>query len=128
MHCKRCGKAIGTDRGICPFCGAMLTIDQMKIYEELGTVVTIGIYASNSSDEFYVEVKNELTKIIQKYKEIIQMHGFYVDEESKTISFDLIIDFKAESKEEIRDEVIKEIKEKYPEYNYYVILDTDISD
>ena len=101
---------------------------QMKIYEELGTVVTIGIYASNSSDEFYVEVKNELTKIIQKYKEIIQMHGFYVDEESKTISFDLIIDFKAESKEKIRDEVIKEIKEKYSEYNYYVILDTDISD
>ena len=101
---------------------------QMQIYEELGTVVTIGIYASNSSDEFYVEIKNELTKIIQKYKEIIQMHGFYVDEESKTISFDLIIDFKAESKEKIRDEVIKEIKKKYPEYNYYVILDTDISD
>ncbi len=101
---------------------------QMQIYEEFGTVVTIGIYASNSSDEFYVEVKNELTKIIQKYKEIIQMHGFYVDEESKTISFDLIIDFKAESKEKIRDEVIKEIKEKYSEYNYYVILDTDISD
>ena len=101
---------------------------QMKIYEELGTVVTIGIYASNSSDEFYVEIKNELTKIIQKHKEIIQMHGFYVDEESETISFDLIIDFKAESKEKIRDEVIKEIKEKYPKYSYYVILDTDISD
>ena len=101
---------------------------QMQIYEELGTVLTIGIYASNSSDEFYVGIKNELTKIIQKYKEIIQMHGFYVDEESKTISFDLIIDFKAESKEKIRDEVVKEIKEKYPEYNYYVILDTDISD
>ncbi len=101
---------------------------QMQIYEELGTVVTIGIYASNSSDAFYIEIKNELTKIIQKYKEIIQMHGFYVDEESKTISFDLIIDFKAESKENIRDEVVKEIKEKYPEYNYYVILDTDISD
>ncbi len=101
---------------------------QMQIYEELGTVVTIGIYASNSSDEFYAGIKNELTKIIQKYKEIIQMHGFYVDEESKTISFDLIIDFKAESKEKTRDEVIKEIKEKYPEYNYFVILDTDISD
>ena len=34
MHCKRCGKAIGTDRGICPFCGAMLTSEQMKIYEQ----------------------------------------------------------------------------------------------
>ena len=56
------------------------------------------------------------------------MHGFYVDEESKTISFDLIIDFKAESKEKIKEEVVNKIKEKYPEYNYFVILDTDISD
>ena len=101
---------------------------QLQIYEELGTVLTIGIYAANNSKEQYVKIKNELTKIIQKHKEILQMHGFYVDEENKTISFDLIIDFKAESKEKVKDEVVKEIKEKYPEYNYYVILDTDFSD
>ncbi len=34
MHCKRCGKALGTDRGICPFCGAMLSNDQMKVYQK----------------------------------------------------------------------------------------------
>ena len=34
MHCKRCGKSIGTDRGICPFCGAMLTSEQMKIFNQ----------------------------------------------------------------------------------------------
>lgn len=101
---------------------------QMLVYEELGIVLTIGIYASNSSEEHFVQIKNELSKIIQKYSEILQMHGFYVEEETKTVSFDLIIDFKAESKEKIRDDVVKEIKEKYPEYNYFVILDTDYSD
>ena len=101
---------------------------QMQIYEELGTVLTIGIYAANNSDEKYVKIKNDLAKIIQEHKEILQMHGFYVDEENKTISFDLIIDFKAESKENLKDEVVRQIKEKYPEYNYYVILDTDFSD
>lgn len=101
---------------------------QLQIYEELGTVLTIGIYAANNSDEKYVKIKNDLAKIIQEHKEILQMHGFYVDEENKTISFDLIIDFKAESKEKIKEEVLKKIKEKYPEYNYYVILDTDFSD
>lgn len=34
MHCKRCGKAIGTDRGICPFCGAMLSKEQLEIYKK----------------------------------------------------------------------------------------------
>ena len=101
---------------------------QLHIYEELGIVLTIGIYASNSSEEHFVQIKSELAKIIHKYPEILQMHGFYVDEESKTVSFDLIIDFKAENKENIKGEVVKEIKEKYPEYNYFVILDTDFSD
>ena len=101
---------------------------QLQIYEELGTILTIGIYASNNSDEKYVKIKNDLAKIIQEYKEILQMHGFYVDEENKTISFDLIIDFKSEDKENVKEEVVRKIKEKYPEYNYYVILDTDFSD
>ena len=35
MNCKRCGKAIGTDRGICPFCGAMLSQDQMVTYKQM---------------------------------------------------------------------------------------------
>lgn len=35
MHCKRCGKALGTDRGICPFCGAMMSKEQMNVYKEM---------------------------------------------------------------------------------------------
>ncbi len=35
MHCKKCGKAIGTDRGICPFCGAMLSPSQYNEYKEM---------------------------------------------------------------------------------------------
>lgn len=101
---------------------------QMNIYSELGIVLTVGIYASNNSEEKYTKIKAELVKIIQNYKHIIQMHGFYVDEETKTVSFDLIIDFEAEDKEKIKDEVQKQIKEKFPEYNYFIILDTDYSD
>ena len=42
--------------------------------------------------------------------------------------FDLIIDFKEKNAEQIRDSVITEIKEKYPEYNYHVVIDKDFSD
>ena len=101
---------------------------QMMIYNELGIVLTIGIYASNNSEEKHEEIKSEIVKITHKHKEILQMHGFYVDEENKTISFDLIIDFDAEDKEKIKNEVLKQIKEKYPEYNYFIILDMDYSD
>ena len=99
----------------------------IAIIKEFGIILTIGIYAANDKGEFG-EIKHELAKIVESYKEIIQMHGFYVDEETQNIFFDLILDFESENPEEIKDRVIKEIKEKYPKYNYNVILDDDVSD
>ena len=34
MRCERCGKALGTERAVCPFCGAALTPKQMKVFKE----------------------------------------------------------------------------------------------
>lgn len=101
---------------------------QLSIYLEFGITLTIGIYASNNSEELYTKIKNDLLEIIKNYKEIIQMHGFYVDEDSKLISFDLIVDFKANDSEKTKNDVQREIEEKYPEYNFFIILDSDFSD
>ena len=99
----------------------------VAIMQEFGIILTIGIYAANDKGE-YGEIKEELGKIINSYKDIIQMHGFYVDEDTQNIFFDLIIDFKADSPEKIKQSVIDEIKVKYPKYNYNVILDVDVTD
>ena len=96
-----------------------------KIFEEFGIAVTIGIYASNDEGEFG-QIKSELEKIVKDYKEILQIHGFYVDKEN--VFFDLIIDFDAKDKDKIQQEIIEKMKEKFPEYNYNIILDSDITD
>ena len=101
---------------------------QMELLSQFGIVMTIGIYASNTSNSKSAAIKNDLEDIIEDYDEILQMHGFYIDTENKTIMFDLIIKFDCEEPTKIRDEVVKKIKEKYPKYNYYAILDEDISD
>lgn len=99
----------------------------MTIFQEFGIILTIGIYAANDKGEFG-EIKEQLGSIIRNYKEILQMHGFYVDEDTQNIFFDLIIDFKADNPKEIEQNIINQIKEKYPKYNYNVILDLDVSD
>lgn len=98
-----------------------------EIYTEFGIVLTLGIYAANDNGEFG-EIKKDLIFIVNNHTEILQLHGFFVDEETNTISFDLIIDFKAENPEKTKEKILQDIKEKYPNYNYNVILDTDISD
>ena len=43
-------------------------------------------------------------------------------------TFDIVIDFNEKNKEQIKNEVIRKLREKYGRYNYNVILDPDISD
>ena len=56
------------------------------------------------------------------------MHGFYFDEADKSISFDIIIDFDVDSREEVYAKIYDEVKEKYPDYKIIITLDVDMSD
>ena len=56
------------------------------------------------------------------------MHGFYVDIEERTVSFDVIFSFDEENPLDKIETIKKKLKEKYPQYTYSIILDTDISD
>ena len=100
---------------------------EYHIYREFGIALTIGIYAANDKGKFG-EIKKYLESIVKGYEHILQIHGFYVDKENSNVYFDIIIDFEEENKEKIKNEIIEKIKEKYPQYNYNVIIDSDITD
>lgn len=98
------------------------------MYINYGIIMTIGIYASNTSDDLVAQMKSKLDGLVKQYPEILQMHGFYVDEEKMAVSFDLIIDFNSERKQQIKDEVLTAMSETYPEYKFRAILDNDFSE
>ncbi len=100
---------------------------QVWVYWAFGIILTIWIYASNNEWEFG-KIQKELNQIIRNYENIIQMHGFYVDDSTNHISFDLIFDYKEENPEKIVRKIKKEIKSKFPDYEYSVIIDNDISE
>ena len=100
-----------------------------NILEKYGVILhTIGIYSVNTKDKKIIEAKQEITKIVFSHKGILQMHGFYLDEEDKTISFDIIIDFKINNREEVYKEIYEEVQNKYKDYKIDITLDIDISD
>ena len=99
-----------------------------KVFNETGAILTVGIYAKNEGNEEIKEIKNFIIKSTQKSKDVKQLHGFYVDEEKKLITFDLVFDFDCKKPQEVIDNLQKELKEKYPHYNYYVVQDTDFTD
>lgn len=98
------------------------------VFAAFGIILTVGIYASNTTGEICAEMKQTLFNLIEEYPEILQMHGFYVDTDKMTVYFDLIIDFKAENKEQIENEVIRRMKEQFTDYEFISVLDSDVSD
>ncbi|MBQ9018877.1 MAG: cation transporter [Bacilli bacterium] len=99
------------------------------ILEKYGVILhTIGVYSVNTKDEKVIKVRKDITKIVFSHKGILQMHGFYLDEIEKTISFDIIIDFKVKNKEELYKEIYDEVFNKYKDYKIEITLDIDVSD
>ena len=100
-----------------------------KILEKYGVILhTIGVYSVNTKDKNVIDMRKEITKIVFSNDGILQMHGFYIDENEKTISFDIIIDFKIKNQEEIYRKIYDEVKNKYNDYKLEITLDVDTSD
>ncbi len=100
-----------------------------NIMNKYGVVLhTIGVYSVNTKDKRIISIQKEIHDIVFSHNGILQMHGFYFDESDKIISFDIIIDFKINNREEIYKEIYDEIQSKYKDYKINITLDIDISD
>ena len=89
---------------------------------------TIGIYSINTKDEKIIEIQKNIHDIVFSHNGILQMHGLYIDEQDKTISFDIIIDFNIKDREYLYKLIFDEVQEKYRDYSLNIVLDVDISD
>ena len=51
-----------------------------------------------------------------------------MNEEKKTIRFDLIISFDAPDRQKAYYEILQQVQAAYPDYTFAVVLDTDFSE
>lgn len=107
---------------------AMMRSIQARVYEKHSVIMTaIGIYSVNTADDEAAEIRSAIRKTVMSYDSVLQFHGFYIDPKSKSITFDIIIDFDAD-RQKIYAEILKEIRSAYPDYNVRITLDNDMSD
>lgn len=98
-----------------------------RVYAELGIVLSLGVYAACDSSEQLTAIRRTAEALAAERPEILQMHGFFGDEMQKLVLFDLIVDFSADA-EAVRKEICEKLIEKYPEYRFDIVLDSDYSD
>lgn len=98
------------------------------IYNEFGVILTIGIYAQNIRSEKAAEIKSKLVELIKQQGNIIGMHGFYIDETRKAVSFDLIFDFEEKDPYAVTENIKSSLTKEYPGFSFNINLDRDFSD
>lgn len=102
---------------------------QGSVHEKHGVALTtVGVYSHNTSDNMAAEMRENVTRIALSHKGVLQVHGFYLHEESKTITFDMVIDFDIADRKALFEHVSKEVCNIYPEYKVFPVLDRDLSD
>ena len=101
----------------------------LKVYAEHNVILTaVGVYSVNTKDPHVIELRDHISKIVHQNAYVLQMHGFYVNEEKKTIRFDLIISFDAPDRQKAYCDILQQVQEAYPDYTFAVVLDTDFSE
>ena len=89
--------------------------------------MTVGIYADNVDGKLSKEIRAKIQEFMKNNPNILQMHGFFVDEIQKFCNFDLVFSFNEKEPEQRIEEIRNTLQEAYPDMTFYIQLDRDYS-
>ncbi len=97
-----------------------------KVYSEKKVLLTaIGIYSVNTHDEEVMKLCQDIRKRVGAHEFVKQIHGFYYGKKDKQVRFDVVISFDAPSRQAVFKEVLNDLKETYPDYDFTLAMDMD---
>ena len=98
-----------------------------NVFQEHGVILAgIGIYSVNTRSDAVQSLRTDITRKIMSHEGVLQIHGFYVDSEKKTVNLDLILDFALPDREATFTQIREELQQAYPEYEFRIAMDIDI--
>ena len=87
----------------------------------------ISIYSVNTTGDAAAQLRDSITRMVHSHDGVLQMHGFYVNEETKQITFDVVLDY-AFDRHRLYMTICDEVAAAYPGYRIDIQLDADLSD
>ncbi|MBQ8136434.1 MAG: cation transporter [Clostridia bacterium] len=101
---------------------------EFKVFKETGVIlIAVGVYAFNTTDAEVAAIRSKIESLVLAHEWVLQMHGFYAEREEKRIRFDVVLSFDIGRKDAM--EILqREVQEAYPDYEFMIVPDVDISD
>ena len=103
-----------------------VTVETYKKHDVILTA--IGVYSINTRDPEAAAAREEVTRIVKENPHVLQMHGFYLDKEEKTIRFDIVVSFDAPDRLQVHHQIHEAVQQAFPDYTLQIAMDTDFSE
>ena len=101
----------------------------MKVYEEHHVILTaVGVYSVNTREDEAARMRDRIYEEVRAHEYVNQVHGFYVNEEKKTIRFDVVVSFDAPDRRKVWADVCEIVQKMYPDYELMIAMDSDFSE
>lgn len=102
---------------------------QVKVYEEHNVVLTaIGLYSHNTKDVEAIQARETVSRLVTEDPNVLQMHGFNIDTEEKTMRFDIVVSFDPKDREAVYEAAIAKVQKEFPDYSIQAAMDLDLSE
>ena len=101
---------------------------QERVYAETGVIITgVGVYSYNTRDDEAAHIRNRVQELVMEHEWALQIHGFHVEPENRTMRFDVVFSFDKEPSQGVA-EIMEEVGKEFPGYHVAVIPDVDLTD
>lgn len=99
-----------------------------EVYQAHGVAIAaVSVYSFNTKNDSAATIRSHVAKIVMAHEGVMQMHGFFVDEEAKQLRFDALIAFGTD-RPAIYKNIVAEVCAAFPGYDVQIQMDSDISD
>ena len=108
-----------------------LTREIVETVHERHRVILAGVsvYAIDAGDVEAVRMRDKVRELALGHEHVRGVHGFHADVAAKKARFDLVVSFDAPDRDRVRDEVLAEVREAFPGYEFDdVVVDADFNE
>ncbi len=95
--------------------------------DNYGIIMTVGIYAVSDGDSKRAVLQKKTISVLSKHKEILEMHGFFFEEENNIFSLDIVPDLSVTDDKSFIQGINKELSEAIPDVKLRIVVDHNYS-
>ena len=93
-----------------------------------GIIMTVGVYANATGDNKHAQLQKDVIQTLARQEHVIQVHGFYYDEASGTLSVDVVPDRSITDDEAFIRMLKEELTAVVPDVPASIIVDHNYSE